>query len=168
MKSKMVFLLVTVCMIFPTFCYSSVSRFCAVSYLTNEGWSKEFIIEVVFLSGYEINDLETGNPAHNPYMPGPDWVKLVKFFYDKQRAEKSVYGLTSDFVCIWFNQEEVAILELPSSGFLRDNDFSSMDFQNYFTYRSSVDASQVNSQHRRKWRIRAKETFPPFGFIDKR
>lgn len=168
MKPKALACILLLFFTFPSLCSSAVRRLCAVSsYLADSGWQEEHVREIVFLTGYEINDVAAENLGIL-HMPTVDWAKVVKFFYDKPGAEKSPYNLNSNFICIWLSRDDVAILEFPFNGQIRDNKFSPENFRSLFANQKSIEVQQINFPTIKKWRIRAKELDNPFRFIDKR
>jgi hypothetical protein len=134
MKKKLWFVLL---IIFPFTLQAYISRICKVSYETRDGWSSEYLMEVNFLTGRELN-------------------KATKSFD---------YSSFSNYVLLWFDEGEVAILELDDFLIGVGEEFDNEDFQRLFQFQTTADFKQVNSLYERKWRIRAKDFIT---FIDPR
>ena len=113
-----------------------VSRTCKVSYETRDGWSEEYKREVEFLTGEELN-------------------KATRSFK---------YDMLSHYALVWFAKDEVAILKLEELLYVR-GEFKNEDFKKLFALQDSTKCSQVNSEEKRVWRIKAKDFL---SFIDPR
>jgi hypothetical protein len=117
--------------------YARVDRICKVAYQTEAGWSDEYKVEVTFVTGRELN-------------------KATKSFE---------YSTFSPYALIWFDQDEVAILEIDSLILGLGSEFDADDFRKLFRLFGSCDAKQVNDRANRVWRITGKT----FGrYIDPR
>ena len=109
--------------------FGEVRRICKVKYQTEDGWSKEYTVQVTFLTGRELN-----------------------------KATKSYdYDSYSNYCLIWFEQGEVAILEIRDYLLSVGEDFDAEDFRNAFRINSELDCKQINSESKRKWRIIGKD-----------
>jgi len=111
--------------------YPSVRRICKVSYETEIGFSKEYVVEITFTTGNELNE------ATGSY----------------------IFSNFDNYALIWFDQGEVAILEIDSIVFGIGEEFDSEDFKKLFYLMGETKATQVNSDSPRTWRIKAKELF---------
>lgn len=111
--------------------YPSVRRICKVSYESEMGFSKEYVLEVTFATGNELNK------ATGSYL----------------------FKIYDNYALIWFDEGEVAILELDSVVLGVGEEFDSEDFKRVFYLLGETKATQVNSDSERTWKIKAKEFF---------
>jgi len=109
---------------------AAVRRFCKVSYQREYDWSDEYKMEVTFMTGYELN-------------------KVTRTFD---------YTSYSKYALIWFDKNEVAILEIDDL-IIAGLEFTAENFIYAFSVFSEKSATQVNSPSPRKWKIEAKEYF---------
>lgn len=107
---------------------AEVRRICKVQYQTEDGWSKEYTVEVTFITGRELN---AATKSYN-------------------------YSSYSNYCLIWFDKGQVAILEITDFLSSVGEDFDPEDFRNTFNFRTQIDCKQTNSEEKRKWRIIAK------------
>ncbi|MDC7228386.1 MAG: hypothetical protein PQJ61_16605 [Spirochaetales bacterium] len=105
---------------------ASVQRLVKVSYQTRTGYSDEYAMEVTFLTGQELN-------------------KATNSFN---------YGMFDSYALIRFNANEVAILKFDSTIIGVGSEFDAADFKNAFQIIRERTATQINSQPKRKWKIR--------------
>jgi hypothetical protein len=109
--------------------FAEVRRVCKVKYETEDGWSKEYTVEVTFITGRELN-----------------------------KATKSYdYDTYSNYCLIWFDKGEVAILEIQDYLISVGEDFDAEDFRKAFRISSELDTKQVNSPSKRKWKVIGKD-----------
>jgi len=86
--------------------FSAVKRICKVKYQTEDGWSKEYTMEVEFITGSELNE------ATHTYK----------------------YQSYSKYCCIWFSDGGVAIVEITDYISISGQTFEDEDFKNAFPY----------------------------------
>jgi hypothetical protein len=122
-----------ICLSFLINLQASVRRTCNVSYYTEDGWSKEYTMEVEFATGGELNR------------------RMNTYNY----SEFQVYSL------VWFSQEEVAIIEIDLKTIVASN-FQRDAFRNLFYFDQFVNGLQVNSKSKVKWKITAKNIYNNF------
>ena len=115
--------------IHPIECKSEVRRICKVAYQTEDGWSKEYTMEVSFATGKELNDA----------------------------TQSFNYSTYSNYCLIWFDQGEVAILKLDAFLIRSGDKFADEDFRNLFSFRKEIECQQINSESERHWNIKAKD-----------
>ncbi|MEK7224262.1 MAG: hypothetical protein AAB221_01080 [Bacteroidota bacterium] len=70
--------------------YAKYRQVCTAQYMTQEGWSKKYQIEVTFMTGYELNN------ATNTYKYSMYSVYAIIFW---AQGQASVIKLTNFFVC---------------------------------------------------------------------
>lgn len=117
---------------------TNVRRLCKIYYEQGYGWSEGYIMEVSFMTGKGLNE-----------------------------ATKSYrFGTYTNYALIWFNEGEVAILEIDEYIYGVGDVFDDKDFKSFFNYRRSIECNQVNSEYPRKWKIEAKDLLG--RFIDAR
>lgn len=116
-------------LVFSTAGFASIKRICKVKYETEEGWSKEYTMEVQFMSGKELNEATKT--------------------YD--------YETYSNYCLIWFSEEKVAILKIDYSIYLTSQKFESDEFKKLFQRRQEVECKEVNSKSERKWIVQGKD-----------
>lgn len=104
--------------------YAAIRRYCMVRYATEYGWSKTYTVEVQFMTGYELNK------ATNSFQYDS---------YDK-------------YCLIWWAQGQVSILKIKSY-LITGYDFTRNDFRNAFSFKSSLDCIQVNSESEIEWQV---------------
>jgi hypothetical protein len=126
---KYLFLLMAAIMLMTLRSLASIQRLCKVQYQTEEGWSKEYTLSVEFATGKELN----------------------------KRTNSYDYGFYDNYCLIWFEQGQVAILEIIDYISSVGDEFDHEDFVSAFSFRSEIDCKQTNSGSKRKWRIKAKE-----------
>lgn len=104
-------------------------RICNVQYETEDGWSKQYTLEIDFRTGIELNKGEPG-----------------------KYSDYSVYAL------IWFQEGGVAILEISNTSYLSfGNEFDHEDFVKLFPLYSysPTEAKQINGDKGKRWKITA-------------
>jgi hypothetical protein len=130
--------LVIIFALFPCLSEARINRFCKVSYKTEDGWSKEYTMEVSFATGQEL---------FNAMM-------------------SSDFQLTKHYALLWFDEDNVAILEIEESyPLITGIKFENRDFRNLFMFNDTVSCRQIRFNIGKKWRIKAKESLL---FIDPR
>ena len=107
-----------------------IDRYCMVAYQTGVSWYREYRMEVAFLSGRELN----------------------------QATRSRQYDMNSVYVALWFDDDEVAVIELDTIRYSWDA-FTDRDFRNLFILRNAIDGVQVNGNGGLKWRITAKDPY---------
>lgn len=121
--------------------YSEVKRICKVKYETEDGWSKEYTMEVEFVTGFELN----------------------------KKTQSFNYNSYSKYCCIWFSDGGVAIIEIDDYISLQnsDNEFDDDTFKSTFSYKYSITGKQVNGDKdtKTKWEIDGRDYR---GYIDPR
>ena len=113
-------------------CFARITVLCEVSYKKEIGWSDDYVREVTFISGTELN-----------------------------RATTSFkYNSFSDYVLLFFSKDQVAILEMPSSmlgaGF-QDFEFSHLESYYLLNGMYGIQCEQINSEYKATWNIKAKK-----------
>ena len=113
--------------------HAVIHRVCEVSYqIQNEdgfaSWSEGVKTKVSFVSGQE----------------------LLLATYDI-----ATYHLQNNYALVWFTNKEVAILEL-NTRFVVTHPYTPEDFDNEFLFQGSIEAVQINSPERRRWKVTAK------------
>lgn len=127
MKIISIFLIVFIFM--SQFADGSVRRIVEVSYATQYGYSDKYRMEVIFLTGRELN-----------------------------KASKTYdYDMFDNYALIWFKEGEVAILKIDDIIIVVGQEFDADDFKRAFQIISEKSATQVNSRYKRKWKIDAKD-----------
>jgi hypothetical protein len=121
--------------LFSSETFAGIKRICKVKYETDYGWSKEYKVEVTFMTGKELN-------------------KATSSFQ---------YSSFSNYCLIWFDNDEVAILEIKTFLMSVGDEFDRDDFINAFQITSDISCTQVNNESKTKWKIIAKEFI---SFID--
>ncbi len=116
---------------------AEIRRICKVKYETEYGWSKEYKVEVTFMTGRELNSA-TSTFKYNSF---------------------------SKYCLIWFDKDEVAILEIKAFLSSVGDEFDREAFQNAFSINSEIPCTQINNEANTKWKVIAKEYF---NFIDPR
>jgi hypothetical protein len=119
--------------------FAEVRRICKAQYMSieNRHWGKEYTLEVIFLTGQELN----------------------------KKIGTSKYDFTKNYCQIWFDSDEVAILEIITPLAYLGDEFDREEFRTAFNYNVDLECRQVNSASTRKWRIIAKDYM---NFIDPR
>jgi len=126
---KIISIILIVLISMSQFADASVRRIVKVSYETQYGYSNKYKTEVTFLTGRELN-------------------KATKT-YD--------YNMFDNYALIWFKEDKVAILKIDGIIIGVGQEFDSDDFKRAFQIISEKSATQVNSQYKRKWKIKAKD-----------
>ena len=116
---------------------ADIRRLCKVKYETQDGWSKEYTVEVQFLTGSE----------------------LIK------KTDSYKYSSFKNYCLIWFDKDEVAILEITTFLLSVGDEFDHEDFLAAFDLKYSIDCKQANDEKGRKWEVKARELL---NFIDPR
>ena len=107
-----------------------IVRYCQVSYETREGWSIEYLHEVTFQSGTELNT-----------------------------ATKSLqFSSFENYALVWYAPDQVAIIKLGAF-LVTGREFLPRHFRQMFLISESVEGEQVNVRGERNWRIKGKEFF---------
>lgn len=53
---KKIFAIICFCMFFINYTEAKYTQTCVVSYMTKDGWSKKYTVDVSFYTGYELNE----------------------------------------------------------------------------------------------------------------
>lgn len=132
---KLCFLCFLLLILFTT--NATVKRSCKVKYKTEEGWSKDYLLQVQFMTGREL----------------------------KKAVNSNEYRESYSYALIWFEEGQVAIIELSTGYENFGEDFDPEDFRKIFSYRTQIEGEQVNNKRKTEWEIQGKDYG---GFIDKR
>lgn len=124
-----------------THVYAGVERLCAVSYLTQAGWAEEFVRDIQFVTGTELQ--ANGYP---------------------------VSRTAADYVVVWFAQNQAAVVQLDALRPDRGPRFESADFRSLFRSRHRIEGEQMNDDRPRLWSFRCRIAPGPLGggFLDPR
>jgi hypothetical protein len=110
-------LLLLFTIVFAHSLHATVRRVCKVQYQTEYGWSQEYTMQVVFMTGTELN-----------------------------RATRSFsYDAFKKYCLLWFSDGGVAINEIKDY-FLCGYEFDDDAFRSLFAFHFSIQCVQVNSK----------------------
>ena len=109
--------------------HATVSYNCKVQYKTGYSWSTEYMMEVAFLTGSELNRATS----------------TFRF------SSFKLYAL------IWFGEGEVAILEHDGMAIIGGTSVDTKAFKRVFQVFGSQEFTQVNDDNARKWKVTCKE-----------
>lgn len=129
MMRKLIVLFLSLGLALSSTSNAAVRRVCIVAYETRSGYSAGYMMEATFLTGRELN-------------------KATKSFN---------YNPFDNYALLWFDQGEVAILEIDSVVFGVGQEFNNNDFKRLFQFLGETSATQVNSEYSRKWLIKGKD-----------
>ncbi len=113
----------------PTTLKAEFKRYCKVHHLTRAGWSEGYVMEVSFLTGYELG----------------------------KRLNAQGYNYADNFAMFWFAQDEVAIIKLDAQVTIGLY-FKPLNFRGgLFSRDESIRGTQVNAPTPRQWMVVARE-----------
>lgn len=138
MKLTIFYIITFLSLTLPIDTSAAIRRLCKVQYQTEDGWSKEYTMEVEFATGSELNE----------------------------RTHSYKYKSFKNYCLLWFSDGGVAIEEI-NEYVTTSSEFDHGAFKDLFSYRQYIECSQINSDKDEapKWKITAK-TYA--GFIDPR
>ena len=116
--------------------FAGIKRWCNVQYEEEYGWSKEYKMQVEFVTGQELNT----------------------------RTKSYKYHVYSKYCLLWFTDGGVAIEEIKDY-FTCGNEFDDEAFQSLFGFKYSIICNQINTDKEEpvRWKITGKNYS---GFID--
>jgi alpha-glucuronidase len=121
--------------------HAEIERLCMVSYLSSTGQSQEYSINVIFITGDELN----------------------------KKTRTGRYNYWHYYALIWFDENEVAIIDFQWTRVVVGNKgFDLTDFRNMFQGVTQRPGTQANGKVGLGWIIRAKQNYSPFSFLDPR
>lgn len=77
-------------MLIPTICHAKYRQTCDVQYMTENGWSKKYTVEVTFMTGFELNQA-TSTFNYSSYSV------YAIIFWDREQA--SIIKLSTILIC---------------------------------------------------------------------
>ncbi|MGD0591628.1 MAG: hypothetical protein ABSA44_12665 [Bacteroidota bacterium] len=165
--------------IIPVIATGHLKRICAVQYETNDGWSRPVKVEVEFYTGKELNKTEPAaeiieepsqdNNAEDEKNLGRTIGILLGHALTGGNSERTgiivspstkrtttgimKYDDNSSYACIWFSQNQVAVLKISTFHYVGDV-FNDTDFKSIFIL-TDTTCKEIDSD--RQWKLTAKE-----------
>lgn len=112
----------------PNPAVAAVRRLVEVSYEREYDRSEGVVREVTFVTGRELN----------------------------KKTKSYAFSTFSNYALIWFDQDNVAIVELQATLFGVGEEFDGEDFRKAFRFLAEIDGTQSNSRSQRRWYFTAK------------